>query len=122
MTTATPSNTSTAASASTPLDITTPEQLFARLVQVQAAIKEQETIRAVLLDLLDAMHSLGELADYEDEDGAFVIDDIRACPVTRTTWTYPAAVKTQIKALQQQAQVEGVATAATSRHYRITSL
>jgi len=89
---------------------------------VQAAIKEQETIRAVLLDLLEAMDSLGELAEYEDEDGAFVINDVRACPVTRTTWAYPTTVKTQIKALQQQAQVEGIATVTTSRYYRISSL
>lgn len=117
-----PSTTSTAAGSSIPLDITTPEALFARLIQVQAAIKEQEGIRATLLDLLEAMDSLGELEDYKQEDGGFVIDDIRVLPCSRTVWAYPDALKKQIKQLQQQAQVDGDATVTTSRYYRVSTL
>ena len=117
-----PSSTSKTVSSSTPLNITTPESLFARLIQVQETIKEQEGIRTVLLDLLEAMDSLGELDDYREEDGSFIIDDIRILPCTRTVWGYPDALKKQIKGLQQQAQVEGDATVTTSRYYRISSL
>ena len=88
---------------------------------MQAVIKEQEALKASLLDLVAAMESIGELDDYKTENG-YVVNDIRVTPCTRTSWDYPDAFKKEVKALQKDAQVNGIATQSTSTYYRVTTL
>ena len=103
------------------MSLISPQELFQQLADIQAFIKKQEGIRAQLLDQLAAMDSIGELDDYQTENG-YVINDIRITSCTRTIWEYPDSLKRKIKALQKDAQIDGIATQTTSSYYRVTTL
>lgn len=89
---------------------------------MQSIIKDAEQVKSVLLDLLASMDQLGELTEYADEDGRYLIANALITPCSRSTWVYEAGIKKQITDLQKRAQVEGAATQSFTTYYRLSPL
>ena len=61
---------------------------------------------------------LGELDPIKNEKGSYNLGALTISTVQRKTWEYSSYVTTTIKQLQEQEQVEGVATQKISRSNR----
>lgn len=101
--------------------MTTPTEAAARIVQIKEQIKalasEGEALERLITNAID----LGELDPFlMADDKGYALDNVRVCPVIRTTYTYFDDVKKKISQLQEQAKVEGHAIAKQSRSYRFT--
>jgi len=63
---------------------------------------------------------LGELDPIKSDKGSYTLGALTISPVQRKTWEYSSYLTTSIKQLQEQEQVEGVATQKISRSYRFS--
>jgi len=101
--------------------MTTPTEAAARIVQIKEQIKALADEGCEMEQIITNAIDLGELDSFlMADDKGYALDNIRVCPVVRTTYTYFDDVKKQISQLQEQAKVEGHAIAKQSRSYRFT--
>lgn len=88
------------------------EQLLDQITAVKAQLAILEGRLPGLLDQLSAAVDAGEIdASFSHNDWSFTQSS------GRTTWQYPAAVKAQIKSIQETAQASGAATQKTGVSY-----
>ena len=103
--------------------MTTPTEAAVEIFDIIGAIKKLTERKEELQDLISVAIDLGTLEDsLMADDKGYALGNIRCCPVVRTTYEYPAAVKSAIKQLQEQAQVEGLTKVKTSTSYRFTAI
>ena len=95
------------------------EEIFDIIGTIKKLTERKEELQAVISNAID----LGELDDaLMADDRGYQLGSIRCCPVRRSTWEFMAETKNAIKALQEQAKVEGLATEKVSVSYRFTAI
>ncbi|MFZ9245022.1 MAG: hypothetical protein ACO27M_12430 [Vulcanococcus sp.] len=95
----------------------TAESLVHEIAELKLTIKSLDDRLKTRLQELEGAINLGELDDYiADGEGTYVCEGCSIKRLSKTTWTYSAAVKT----LKEQEENEGVATKKVSTYLRVT--
>ena len=103
--------------------MTTPKDLINQLVELRAEREKLDARAEFLKDQLEGAIALGELDDYETDDGTYEFDNAKYIRCERSTYKPSKGAETAIRAIREQDIHAGLATQNVTIFYqlRITS-